>query len=103
MPITIDAETARHVGDPKLRLPASEKACPFNFLSLVQRTTSQGGDVVSLSTESSAKLELRDTLRLWLPWKAGEEGRGLRVLGEAIRDWKRRSKGLKEGDGLLKP
>ena len=35
--------------------------------------------------------------------KAGEEGRGLRLEGEDIRDWNRWSKGLKEGVGLLRP
>ena len=104
MPSTIDAETARHVGDPKLRLPASEKACPFNFLSLVQRTTSQGGDCVSVSDWSRTKLEVMEAFRLCEPKNAGDEGRELCEPGEEdIRDLKRRSKGRKDGFGLPAP
>jgi len=33
--------------------------------------------------------------------KAGEEGRGESVLGVYIRDWNLRSKGRKDGVGLL--
>ena len=76
----MDAETARHVGEPKLRLPASEKAWPFNFLSLVHRTTSQGGDCVSVSDWSRAKLEAMDVFRLCEPKYAGDEGREPCVL-----------------------
>jgi hypothetical protein len=42
VPITIDVETARQVGRPKLRFPISENACPVIFRSFVHRTTSQG-------------------------------------------------------------
>lgn len=46
------------------------------------------------------KLLLTEAVRLWFPRKAGDEGRGDRLLGEDIRDWKRRSNGLNEGVGL---
>ena len=64
VPNTIDAETAKHVGVPKLRLPASEKAWPLSFLRRVHLTTSHGGVVVSVSDWSRTKLELSETLRL---------------------------------------
>lgn len=35
--------------------------------------------------------------------KAGDKGRGDREDGEDMRDWNRRSKGRKEGVGLLSP
>jgi hypothetical protein len=103
VPRTMEADTARHVGDPKLRLPASEKAWPLSFFSLVQRTTSHGGDCVSVSAWSRMKVELMDTLRLWR--KAGDEGRGLCKAddGDDIRDLKRRSNGRKDGVGLPMP
>lgn len=59
------ADTAIHVGDPKFRLPASEKDCPFSFLRLVHRTTSQGGVGESASAESRASWLIMETLRLW--------------------------------------
>lgn len=109
VPSTIDADTAMHVGAPRLRFPASVKACPFNFFSLVHRTTSQGGDWTSVSSRSSRNCELSDALRLW-PWiYAGDEGRGEfarglpRKLEEESRAWNRRSNGRKEGVGLLRP
>lgn len=50
------------------------------------------------------KLELMDAFRLWLGRKAGEAERGLWMLpDEEMRDWKRRSKGLKDGDELPMP
>lgn len=104
VPKTIDAEIAKHVGDPKLRFPASEKAWPFSFRSRVHRTTSHGGDDVSVSAWSRTKLELRDAWRLWEERKAGDEGRGLFVREEDdMRDLKRRSKGRKDGVGLPMP
>lgn len=42
VPITMDVETAKQVGRPKLRLPISEKACPVIFRNFVHRTTSHG-------------------------------------------------------------
>lgn len=91
------------VGEPKLRLPASEKAWPLSFFNLVHRTTSHGGDGVSVSSRSSSP-ELRDADRLWPERKAGEEDRGLFMkLAEEMRDWKRLSNGRKEGVGLLRP
>ena len=97
----MEAAIATQVGEPKLRFPASEKAWPFNFLSLVHRTTSHGGEV-SASPGSDGRWLLRETFLLCPVRKAGEEGRGVRVEGEDIRDWKRWSKGLKEGVGLLR-
>jgi hypothetical protein len=44
-----------------------------------------------------------DAVRLCAVRYAGEEGRGESIEGEDIRDWNRRSKGLKEGVGLLRP
>lgn len=49
VPITIDVETARQVGLPKLRFPISEKACPVIFRNFVHRTTSHGLAGTSLS------------------------------------------------------
>jgi hypothetical protein len=103
VPSTTEAETAMHVGEPKFLLPASENACPFSLLSFVHRTTSHGGEGVSVSPGSSRKLLLRDTLRLCPVRNAGDSDRGERGLGDAIRDWKRRSKGLNEGVGLFNP
>ena len=40
-----------------------------------------------------------ETCLLW-PKRKGDDGRGDRGLGEAIRDWKRKSNGRKEGVGL---
>jgi hypothetical protein len=97
------ADTARHVGDPKFLFPASVKACPLSFRSFVHRTTSQGGEGVSVSPPSSNSWLLTDTLRLWLPKKAGEDGRGERMDGEYMRDWNLRSKGRKDGVGLPRP
>lgn len=86
VPRTIWAETAIHVGDPKFRLPASENACPLSFFSLVQRTTSHGGDAISVSPGSRASWLVTDTVLLCPVRYAGEDGRGLRVEGDAIRD-----------------
>jgi hypothetical protein len=103
VPRTIDADTDIHVGTPKLRLPTSEKACPFIFFSLVHRTTSHGGDGVSVSSESGRNWLLKETFREWLLRKAGEEARGgVRVELER-RDWKRLSNGRNDGVGLSRP
>ena len=103
VPSTMDAETARQVGEPKFRFPASEKACPLSFFRRVHLTTSHGGDDVSVSDWSSTKLELREAWRLCGLRKAGDWARGLNVPEEEIRDLKRRSKGRKEGVGLPRP
>ena len=103
MPRTIDADTDIHVGTPKLRLPTSEKACPFIFFSFVHRTTSHGGDGVSVSPESGKNWLFKETFREWLLRKAGEEARGgVRVELER-RDWKRLSNGRNDGVGLSRP
>lgn len=99
----MEADTARQVGEPKLLLPASENTWLFILLSFVHRTTSHGGDGVSVSPESSGSWLLSDTFRLWFARKAGEEGRGDERYGEDIRDWNLWSKGLKEGVGLVRP
>lgn len=103
VPRTIEAEIAIHVGEPKLRFPASENACPFNFWSLVHRTTSHGGEVVSVSLESRKNWLLIDACLLCPVRKAGEEGRGDSIEGVEIRDWNRRSNGRNEGVGLPSP
>lgn len=103
VPMTIVADTARQVGEPKFLLPASEKACPFSLFSFVHRTTSQGGDGVSVSPGSSTNWLVADTVRLCPPIKAGELGLDEEMLGEEIRDWNLLSKGRKEGVGLLMP
>lgn len=103
VPITIEPDTAKHVGEPKLRLPASVKACPPSFFSFVHLTTSHGGDVVSVSVWSRKKVELIEALRLWLCRKAGEAGREPMEPKDDRRDWNRRSKGRKDGVGLLRP
>lgn len=97
------ADTAKHVGEPKFLFPASVKTWPLSFRSFVHRTTSQGGEGVSVSLPSSNSWLLTDTLRLWPPRKAGEDGRGDRGEGEYMRDWNLRSKGRKDGVGLLRP
>lgn len=89
-----------HVGEPKLRRPTSENAWPFSFFNFVHRTTSHGGEGVSVSAVSSANWLVTEPCRLWLERKAGEDGLGERLLGEAMREEKRRSKGRKEGVGL---
>lgn len=87
MPSTIEAETARHVGEPKFLLPASENTWLFSFFSFVQRTTSHGGDGVSVSPGSSRNWLLSETFRLWLARSAGDEGRGEERYGDEMRDW----------------
>lgn len=49
------------------------------------------------------KLEPRETFRLWVLRKAGDDARGVVDEDEDMRDWNRRSNGLNDGDGLLKP
>jgi hypothetical protein len=97
------AETARQVGDPKFLLPASENTWPLSFFSFVHRTTSHGGDGVSVSPGSNNSWLLSETFRLWPDMKAGEEGLGEERYGEEIRDWNLWSKGRKEGVGLDRP
>lgn len=103
VPRTIDADTAIHVGDPKFLLPASENAWPFSFLSFVHRTTSHGGDGFSVSPWSNKNWLLNEAFRLCAERKAGDDGRGDRMLGEAIRAENLLSNGLKEGVGLFNP
>jgi len=93
--------TAKQVGVPKLRRPASEKTCRCSLASLVHLTTSQGADppaaksaLVALCPNKDAAGEPpnEETLRLWrIP---GVKGRGDASDGRA---WKRRSNGRKEG------
>lgn len=103
VPRTMDADTAMHVGVPKLLLPASENAWPFIFCSFVHLTTSHGGEGVSVSPTSRARLLVTETLRLWAARNAGDDGRGEPIPGEDSREENLRSKGLKEGVGLPKP
>ena len=102
VPSTIDADTAIHVGTPKLRLPTSENACPFIFFNFVHCTASHGGDGVSVSPESGTLWLLIEPWREWL-LRRGDEVRG--IVSEELekRDWKRLSKGRKEGVGLSRP
>ncbi len=44
-----------------------------------------------------------DTCLLCPERKEGDDGRGVSAEGDDIRDWNRRSNGLKEGVGLLSP
>jgi hypothetical protein len=44
-----------------------------------------------------------ETFRVWLLRKAGEEARGGVKVEDERRDWKRLSKGRKEGVGLSRP
>lgn len=103
VPKTIEADTAMHVGEPKFRFPASEKACPFSFFSFVHRTTSHGGEGVSVSPGPNRNWLLIDTCLLCPERTEGDDGRGDSNEGEAIRDWNRLSNGLKEGVGLPSP
>lgn len=63
VPRTIEAETAKQVGVPKFRLPISENACPFNFFNFVHRTTSHGGEGVSVSPASESRMLLIEAFR----------------------------------------
>jgi len=81
------AATAKQVGEPKFLLPASENAWPFSLLSFVHRTTSHGGDGVSVSPGSSKNWLVTETVRLWPPRNAGDDGLlDELMLGEEIRD-----------------
>lgn len=55
---------------------------------------------MSVSAVSSTNWLVNEAFRLCDVRKAGEDGLGDRLLGEAIREEKRRSKGRKEGVGL---
>lgn len=77
----MEVETATQVGEPKLRLPSSEKALLLSFLSRVQRTTSHGAEGVSVSAWSKGKFDMNDTFLLWPDAKAGDEPRGV-LVGE---------------------
>jgi hypothetical protein len=103
VPSTMEADTAMHVGEPKFLFPTSENAWPLSLFSFVHRTTSHGGEGVSVSPGSSRNWLVMDMLLLWPEKKAGDDGRGERRLGDDIRDWNRRSKGRNEGVGLLRP
>lgn len=102
VPKTMEAETAKHVGEPKLRLAVSANAWPLSFFSFVHRTTSHGGEVDSLSLGSSWKLEVNEILRPWPCENAGEPGREPWMLPEDMREEKRRSKGRNDGAGPLR-
>lgn len=71
---------------------------------MVHRTTSHGGLDASASAWSRRNCELSDMLRLWLCMKAGDEARDTLEPGlkADMRDWKRRSKGRREGAGELR-
>lgn len=58
---------------------------------------------MSVSPESGSNVLVREALRVWLLRKAGEEARGGVKVEEERRDWKRLSKGRKEGAGLSRP
>lgn len=103
------------VGDPKLRLADSEKDWPDSFVSFVQRTTSHGGEddsvlppITDEALDWSWYWLVSELLRLCVRLKLrspGEDGRPvgesrpllLLPLGEAMRDWKRWSKGRNDG------
>jgi hypothetical protein len=103
VPSTIDAETDIHVGVPKLRLPTSEKACPFSFLSFVHLTTSQGGEGVSVSPVSLRNWLFIDNWRECGLKELGDDARG--TLREEIerRVENRLSNGRNDGVGLSRP
>ncbi len=56
-----------------------------------------------MSPESGSSVLARETLRVWLLRKAGEEALGGVRVDDERRDWKRLSKGRKEGVGLSRP
>lgn len=73
VPITIDVETAKHVGRPKLRFPISENACPVIFRSFVHRTTSHGLCGVSTSASGIGEIWLViDDCREWMWARNGD-------------------------------
>ena len=103
MPSTIDADTAIHVVVPKLRLPTSENACPLSFFNFVHRTTSQGGDGVSVSPASCSIWLLIETCRECGLMKPGELERGTFKDDMERREENRRSNGRNDGVGLSRP
>ena len=72
VPIAMKADTAIHVGRPKLRLPTSENALSVILLSLVHRSTSQGVSDVSVGPISRKTWLADDDCREWTLRKAGD-------------------------------
>jgi len=58
---------------------------------------------VSMSPESGNIWLLSEAFREWPLRKAGEDARGMVSVELERRDWKRLSKGRKEGVGLSRP
>ena len=58
---------------------------------------------MSVSPESGRSVLAREALRVCVLRKEGEEARGVARGEDERRDWKRLSKGRKEGVGLSRP
>jgi hypothetical protein len=101
VPMTIDVDTARQVGRPKLRFPISENACPVIFRNFVHRTTSQGpwSGSVSVSGVGETWLVIEDCRECRCA-KNGEPDLDTLCGEDDSRDWKRRSNGRRAGLGL---
>ena len=103
VPITIDVETAKQVGLPKLRFPISEKAWPVIFRNFVHRTTSHGLGGTSLSGSGVGETWLViDDCRECSCARNGEPDLDALSGDEDNRDWKRRSNGRWAGLGLTR-
>jgi len=102
VPSAIVADTAIHVGVPKLRLPPSENSWLLIFLSFVHRTTSHGADRSSSSSIEALSGLLAAEGARGRPPRNGDSARGdSESAGPAgcNRDWKRRSNGRNDGEG----
>ncbi len=102
VPTAIKADTTIHVGEPKFRLPISEKTWLVIFFNLIHLITSQGACGESISLWTGKYWLARDDRRELLSRKAGESARGVAPGDESRRAWNRRSKGRKDGLGLAR-
>ena len=100
--MVMDDETAKQIGWPKLRLPASEKACDVIFRNLVHLTTSQGASgasAISLPPCDRTIWEESEDWRECGDRKAGDAARD-EGEGEVNLELKRRSKGCRAPEGV---
>lgn len=95
------AETEMQVGAPKFLRPSSVYNSVVIFFSFDHRTTSHGA-VSSSNALISLSFPAVDELRECVPKNEGDRARGdgeSDGLNGWMRDWKRRSNGLSEGEG----
>lgn len=73
VPMTIEVETARQVGRPKLRFPISENAWPVILRSFIHLTTSHGFCAASLSVSGVGEIWLViEDCREWMWARNGD-------------------------------